>query len=278
VPAEIVQDVRAKPAFQRLYELLQLGRYGDVRREWLAAFPALPASDRLGAVQLAATWGLHQFAISGLAQLGQMDDLDLRFPIAFAEPVQRYAQSRQLDPALVLAIMRRESIFDPAAQSPVGARGLMQLMPATGRIIAAREGDPALQPADLLEPERNLAYGTAYLAKLLDDFNDRLIFAVAAYNAGPAKVRAWLQSTLTPVPGDVWVEKPSLTTRRANTWQQCCRILRSTNSVWDVRQHHSATSWARCRAAPCRLCCRAARRMISEDPPGMVNVIRKDGS
>jgi soluble lytic murein transglycosylase len=206
VSTDAMQAVRVKPAFQRIYELLQLDRYGDVRREWLAIFPNLSSQERLAAVQLAANWGLHQFAIAGLAELGQMDDLDLRFPVAFDEQVQRYAARRQLDPALVLAIMRRESAFDPAAQSPAGARGLMQLMPETGRIIAARLGEPGLQTERLKEPERNIAYGTAYLAKLLDDFNNRLIFAVAAYNAGPIKVQAWLQNTLTPVPGDVWVE------------------------------------------------------------------------
>lgn len=206
VSAEALQTVRSKPAFQRIYELLQLDRYGDVRREWLAVFPSLSSQERLAAVQLAANWGLHQFVITGLAELGQMDDLDLRFPVAFEDQVQRYAASRQLDPALVLAIMRRESAFDPAAQSSAGARGLMQLMPGTGRIIAARLGEPGLLTEHLKEPERNIAYGTAYLAKLLDDFNNRLIFAVAAYNAGPIKVQTWLQNTLTPVPGDVWVE------------------------------------------------------------------------
>jgi soluble lytic murein transglycosylase len=86
---------------------------------------------------------------------------------------------------LVLAIMRQESNFDPLVVSPAGARGLMQVMPATARVMAAGR-------ADLFDPAANTRIGSAYLQHLLDQFSDQPALAAAAYNAGPNRVRAWL--------------------------------------------------------------------------------------
>ncbi len=86
--------------------------------------------------------------------------------------------------ALVLGIMRQESNFDPSIVSPAGAQGLMQLMPATARSVSAGG-------ADLFDPAANTRIGTAYLQRLLDAFPEPAE-AVAAYNAGPNRVRAWL--------------------------------------------------------------------------------------
>jgi soluble lytic murein transglycosylase len=85
---------------------------------------------------------------------------------------------------LVLAIMRQESNFDAGVVSPAGARGLMQVMPATARTVSAG-------PADLFDPGANMKIGSAYLRRLLDQFGSPAL-AAAAYNAGPNRVRAWL--------------------------------------------------------------------------------------
>jgi soluble lytic murein transglycosylase len=104
---------------------------------------------------------------------------------------------------LVLAIMRQESNFDPLVVSPAGARGLMQVMPATARVMAAAH-------ADLFDPAANTRVGSAYLQHLLDQFSDEPALAAAAYNAGPNRVRAWLAAD-SPAPADPkqlidWVE------------------------------------------------------------------------
>jgi soluble lytic murein transglycosylase len=83
-----------------------------------------------------------------------------------------------------LAVMRQESNFDASVVSPAGARGLMQVMPATARTVMAG-------PADLFDPGANTKIGSAYLRRLLDQFGEPAL-ATAAYNAGPNRVRAWL--------------------------------------------------------------------------------------
>jgi soluble lytic murein transglycosylase len=93
--------------------------------------------------------------------------------------------------ALLLAVARQESQFDPSAISPAGARGLMQLMPATARAVA-RELEIAFRADALLaEPAYNLRLGAHYLSRQLERFGEPAL-ALAAYNAGPGRVEAWL--------------------------------------------------------------------------------------
>ena len=102
------------------------------------------------------------------------------------------------DPALpqglALAVMRQESSFDPGIVSPAGAHGLMQLMPATARIVLGGRTNAGM----LSDPSANMAVGTAYLATLLARFGDTVPYAVAAYNAGPNRVPQWLQENGDP--------------------------------------------------------------------------------
>jgi len=96
--------------------------------------------------------------------------------------VDRHASRLGLDPDLVHAVIRAESAYDPYAVSTKGAAGLMQLMPETQRDY--RVEDP-------FDPEENIAAGSAYLKRLLEDFEDSLELALAAYNAGPETVRRY---------------------------------------------------------------------------------------
>lgn len=111
----------------------------------------------------------------------------------------------QVDPAVILALIRQESSFDHGVISPAGARGLMQVMPATARQISS---DSAI--AGLLDPEQNMRLGENYMGSLLDRFGGCLPLAVAAYNAGPRKVGDWLAENADPRTGNVpmldWIE------------------------------------------------------------------------
>lgn len=112
-----------------------------------------------------------------------------------------------LPPGLALGIMRQESGFDAAIVSAAGAHGLMQLMPATARLVAAGHGDAGA----LSEPAINMALGTTYLASLLNRFGGTVPYAVAAYNAGPNRVQQWLQQNGDPRDGQSdamidWIE------------------------------------------------------------------------
>jgi len=114
-----------------------------------------------------------------------------RFPLAHWEMIQRIAQERELDPHLILALIRQESLFDAHARSPAFALGLMQLLPSTASRVAARAGMPAPSHEKLFDPEVNLTLGTQYLKDLLQRYSNNWFKAIAAYNAGEAAVDRW---------------------------------------------------------------------------------------
>jgi soluble lytic murein transglycosylase len=110
----------------------------------------------------------------------------------------------------VLAITRQESEFDPRAVSRAGARGLMQLMPATARMTARIEGLP-YDPTWLLnDPSYNVTLGAAHLEHLLKEWNGSYVLTFAAYNAGPGNVRQWIEDSGDPRSSSVdmidWIE------------------------------------------------------------------------
>jgi soluble lytic murein transglycosylase len=127
------------------------------------------------------------------------------YPFAWRNDVMAAAARAGIEPYLVAAVVREESSYYPRAVSRAGARGLMQLMPATARPMAEHRG-LAFAGGDLLDdPRANIEMGTAFLGGLMKEFSDPRL-ALAAYNAGPARVRGWWQSKKT---GDVeaWVEQ-----------------------------------------------------------------------
>src|SRR5262249_12775613 len=99
--------------------------------------------------------------------------------------------------ALVLGLTRQESEFDAAAVSSAGARGLMQLMPASAKRAASTRG-LAYRPNDLGNPSYNMQLGMATLAEYLDRWDGSYILAIASYNAGPGNVRNWIEANGDP--------------------------------------------------------------------------------
>jgi soluble lytic murein transglycosylase len=146
------------------------------------------AGDRALTARLATALGMPDMAVFVARRMGR-DGLmlpDAGWPMPVDPP------SGAIDPALALGIMRQESSFDVAALSPAGARGLMQLMPATAQEVARRIGEPTSLAALTADPGHNMRLGTAYLRGVLDQFGGAVPLAVAAYNAGPNRVSQWL--------------------------------------------------------------------------------------
>jgi soluble lytic murein transglycosylase len=205
VPATELDALLARsPGLQRARELYILGREPEADAEWRQTTQGFdgPALER--AALLAHHWDWHPQAIATIARAHHWDDLDLRFPLAYRDGVVNNARARALDPAWVYAVIRQESSFRPTARSPVGALGLMQIMPATGREIArqlATDGATDL----LLQPDTNIRLGARYLQTILERLQDNPVLATAAYNAGPNKVAQWLPSSA-PVSADLWAE------------------------------------------------------------------------
>jgi soluble lytic murein transglycosylase len=117
----------------------------------------------------------------------------LLFPVRHHEIVTKVANRKGLDPNLVLGLIRQESAFQESARSKADARGLMQVLPSTGRMLARQEGMLRFTPSSLYIPETNITLGVRHLSTLLQRYNGRVELALAAYNAGENRVDRWLQ-------------------------------------------------------------------------------------
>ena len=115
----------------------------------------------------------------------------LRYPLEYDHIVTGHAENYDLDPALLAAVIYRESKFDASAKSSSGAIGLMQLLPDTAEGIALHTGGHKFVVSDLYDPEINIRYGSFYLRRLIRKYGDTRL-ALAAYNAGQANVDEWI--------------------------------------------------------------------------------------
>ncbi len=126
------------------------------------------------------------------------DALRLYYPLDFRNIIERYAADKNLSPYLVFAMIRQESAFDVEAKSWAGARGLMQLMPATGRELAQRMG-LRYSTDRLSDPDFSVRLGTSYYSQVLDMFNGNHELALAGYNGGPYRIKKlWRQAGSNP--------------------------------------------------------------------------------
>ncbi|HJS73745.1 MAG TPA: transglycosylase SLT domain-containing protein [Vicinamibacteria bacterium] len=145
------------------------------------------------------------FHVSATGDLLPRPIWELFYPLGYWEPIERYSVERGLDPYLVAALIRQESTFNPRVRSHAGARGLMQILPSTGKLLARQER-LRYDVSDLYDPEINIRYGTRYLKDVLGSFGGRVDYALASYNAGPHRVRRWTGMDLT-IPPEVFIEE-----------------------------------------------------------------------
>jgi soluble lytic murein transglycosylase len=200
-----LETLASEPDFRMAKEWDILNRETEAKKQWWFAVKKLPKQKIQHAAKLAQSWQWDQIAIMTLVQADYWDDLALRFPVTYASQVQNNADLQQIDPALVFGLMRQESMLDKNAESAVGAKGLMQIMPDTGKQIARKLNEPWSNSSSLFNPDTNIRYGTFYYKQLIDRFNGNVALAAAAYNAGPHRVDKWLPSGQT-IPSDVWIE------------------------------------------------------------------------
>lgn len=202
---ELLQKVEFSQGIQRAREFYVLGQMGAANREWYHTTRHMLTEEVVAAGRIANRWGWHRHGIQAMVDAQHWDDLQVRFPLAYQDQVANAAQKTAINPLLLYAIARQESAFMADARSPVGAMGLMQLMPATAMQTAKQSGISYV-PQDLLKPEKNIALGSQYLNQLLGQFNGNRILAAAAYNAGPSRVKQWLSKDDAKLPYDVWIE------------------------------------------------------------------------
>lgn len=144
---------------------------------------------------LMAEWALSSgnpsIAIAGIAAGKRWDALDYRFPKPFLDFYKKYSNSTNVPLSFLYGISRQESMLNPNIKSPVGAVGLMQLMPSTAKMVSRQNNWPYKGPSDLVIPENNIRLGSTYLRNMLDRFDNNRVLAAAAYNAGPGRINIW---------------------------------------------------------------------------------------
>jgi peptidoglycan lytic transglycosylase len=113
------------------------------------------------------------------------------YPLRYSSEIGAAARRNGLNPALVAAVVYKESGFDAATTSPQGAVGLMQVLPSTAEEIARKSGGREFVLRDLQRPGVNVLYGSYYLRRLLDSYQGSELEAIAAYNAGQTNVDRW---------------------------------------------------------------------------------------
>jgi soluble lytic murein transglycosylase len=180
------------PGAQRALALGQIGQ-SDLAEDEIRKLAGRAGADLMPGLITLAAWLDLPAAQMRLAQSLRHRNGGGHYPALYPLPSWQPATGFTVDRALVFAVMRAESGFDPEAESYAGARGLMQVMPATAREIASRH---ELELADwdgVFEPATGMALGQAYLQELLrrPRIGDNLIFAAVAYNAGPGRVAEW---------------------------------------------------------------------------------------
>ena len=199
-PADL--GVEVDGSVRRATLLAEVGLGSESRNEWVAAIdrwgtdaPRLVELARLAHAQgatyvaLRAAARLARLAPAGAAPPQALDRL--LYPAPYAGLVAQQARERSLDPRLLYALLRQESLFDPQATSWVGARGLAQVMPATGQGIAQGLGLADFSADDLYRPAVSVRFGALYLKERLDDMGGSVQAALSAYNGGLGNAQRW---------------------------------------------------------------------------------------
>jgi soluble lytic murein transglycosylase len=230
---EIIPPQRPVPtagsdAFKELY---LLGQDHDAWFEWESEFknksqPTVAEQFTEGLMRLAKGENL-----SGITKISKLEDRETpaeyeeytalskqisywqaRYPFPYFEEIAKWSTARQVNPLLVTALMRQESMFQPKIKSTVGATGLMQVMPSTAAWIAPQI-NVDMKTLDLENPNDNIMLGTWYLDHTHQQYGNNSMLALASYNAGPGNVAKWLQTIPKQDPDEFLEEIPFGETR-----------------------------------------------------------------
>lgn len=192
------------PGLRRALALFRLNLRLEGIREWNWTLRGMADRQLLAAADLAQRSELFDRAIYAAERTQGQHDFSLRYLAPFRDQVEPRARQVALDSAWVYGLMRQESRFVLRANSSVGAKGLMQLMPKTAAWVAKKMGMKEFHPDHVMSMDTNVALGTYYLHMVLADLDDQPVLASAAYNAGPGRARRWRADR--PLEGAIYAE------------------------------------------------------------------------
>lgn len=188
-------------------ELMYWNQDNTARSEWANLVSSRSQTEQAQLARYA--FDQHWWDLSVQATIaGKLwDNLQERFPLAYNDLFVRYTSGKDIPQSYAMAIARQESAWNPKVKSPVGASGLMQIMPGTATHTVKMFNLPGYSnPAQLLDPETNINIGTSYLQYVYQQFENNRIFASAAYNAGPGRVRTWLGNSAGRIDAVAFIE------------------------------------------------------------------------
>jgi len=204
-PAELAQAA-ANPGFKRALKFFSLRLRFEGTREWNWTLNNMSERQLLASAEYARQNQILDRMVSTSERTRTEFDYTQRFPAPHDDILHPTAQSLGLDQAWVYGLIRQESRFVTDAQSGVGAAGLMQVMPSTGKWVAEKIGLADYGHGMLNDIRTNIVLGTNYLNMVLANADGSQVLATAAYNAGPARARTWRGLLNTPMEGAIFVE------------------------------------------------------------------------
>ncbi|CAM3074706.1 transglycosylase SLT domain-containing protein [Vibrio rarus] len=190
----------------RVKELIAVDKISAAKHEWRWLLARSTSDQKAELARYASKHHWHHLTIMATIEAKLWSHIDLRFPIAHEWWFNFFAKKFAVDPITLMALARQESALDIDAQSPVGARGLMQIMPKTASATAKQYNIEYSSADELFDVSKNIEIGSRYLAGLLADYDGNRILAFGAYNAGPNRVQLWRSRTAGKVDAYSYIE------------------------------------------------------------------------
>lgn len=202
--AEESAIAEANPGFHRALALFRVDMRIEGIREWAWALRGMDDRGLLAAAEFARRHEIWDRAINTADRTLVQHNYSLRYIAPFSDQVRPKADRLALDNGWVYGLMRQESRFIMNAKSSAGAKGLMQLMPATAQWVAKKINLSNFHPARVTEMDTNVTLGTNYMKMVLNSLDNHPVLASAAYNAGPGRARKWRAER--PLEGAIYAE------------------------------------------------------------------------
>ncbi len=194
--ATVKTALTQEPALKRITELMYWGMDNLARSEWTALIQKKTRTQQQELANHALKQGWWDLSVQATITAKLWNHLEQRFPLAWQDMFARYTSNKSIPQSFAMAIARQESGWNPKVCSPVGACGLMQVMPATAKYTAKLYKLSGYnKSSQLLDVQTNIEIGTHYLEYVYQQFNHNRIYAAAAYNAGPHRLKRWQQSS-----------------------------------------------------------------------------------
>lgn len=196
----------SNPGLRLALRFFDMGMTFEAYREWNWQLRKMTDRQLLAAAEFARENDVLDRMVNTSERTQSEMDFTQRYPTPYSDIMKRAVGPLDLDTAWVYGVIRQESRFATRARSQVGAAGLMQVMPATAKLVARRIGMKGFRPEQINQVATNITLGTNYLSMIIGALDGSQTLATAAYNAGPGRPRAWRATLTHPVEGAIFAE------------------------------------------------------------------------